>query len=346
MRKRILLILAILTVFTSASTAQIERAERARQRIEQLRRAEDDRNRQRREELDRLSAIPKPRAAVMNVNVQTVLTKSEYKTFAEAKPNAVTRVSDGDELWFYAKFNSRLGDYVLTVEDAEDPTSRRYLLYVEIGPKDDVTTLNQYVLEFKKEDLAAQELKINLAPGLQGRNKSIPVFLMMTSAGKPGLWQNEIRLTNTITFPRSLTDNLAKSTVTLDLAGGPDKYRAMEDAYDSIALRGTTDVSRMPAPGSFYDEGLKGQIVAKLSSVGIIPARLYFSGDNWMEYASFSPAIRKSRKVFATFTYRKAETCFYGVATTVQDFEAMKSAFGESVITLQKDTPLPCAQLN
>jgi hypothetical protein len=329
------------------ASAQIERAERARQRMEQLRRAaEDERNRRRSEELDRLSAIPKPRPAVMNVNVQTVLAKSEYKTFGEAKPHAATHIADGDELWLYAKFNGKLGDYVLTIQDAEDPTDRRYLLWVEIGPKDDVTTLNQYVLEFRKEDLGAQELKINLAPGLPGRNKSIPVFLMMTAASKPGLWQNEIRLTNTIAFPRALTDNLAKSAVVLDLAGGPEKYRAMEEVYDSIFLRGTTDASRMPVPGSFYDEELRGEIVARLRAANITPVRVYFSGYGWSEYASFSPAATKSRKAFATFTYRKGEGCFYGLATVVQDFDAMKSAFGRSEITLQKDISIPCTQVN
>lgn len=338
-------LILILAGFSSVS-AQIERAERARQRIEQLRRADEERNNRRREGLDNASAIPKPRPAVMNVNVQTVLTKSEYKTFAEAKPNGVSRIADGDSLWLYAKFNGRLGDYVLTAPNTEDPGMLRYLLFVEIGPKDDVTTLNQYVLEFKKEDLAAQELKINLAPGLQGRNKSIPVFLMMSAAGRPGIWHNELRLTNTTAFPRALTDNLAKSAIMLDFSGGPAKYRAMEAVYDSVVLRGTTDVSRMPVAGSFFDEKLKSEIVARLRSESINPERFYFSGDRWSQYASFSPAIKKSRKVFAAFTYQKAEACFYGVATVTQEFDTMKSAYGETAITLQKDISIPCTQLN
>lgn len=345
MKKSAFLILILIFAGSLTASAQIERAERARDRIEQMRRAEDERNR-RREQPDNPSAIPKPRAAVMNVSVQTVLAKSEYKNFAEAKPNAATRVADGDTLWLYARFNGRLGDYVLTVPDVEEPGRLRYLLYVEIGPQNDVMTLNQYVIEFRKEDLAAQELKMNLAPGLLGRNKSIPVFLMMTAAGRPGVWRNELRLTNTTAFPRALTDNLAKSEVTLDFTGGPAKYRAMESAYDSIVMRGTTDMSRMPVAGSFFDERLKSEIVARLASESIVPARLYFSADNWSEYASFSPAIKKSRKIFAAFTYQKAEACFYGVATVTQEFDAMKSAYGESAITLQKDFPIPCTQLN
>ena len=346
MRRSVFLFFVIVMFGSISAVAQIEQVERARERMERAVRADEARRRNQPENANDPSALPKPKPAVMNVNVQTVLTKSEYKSFAEAKPNAIAQVADGDPLWLYVKFNGKLGDYVLTLPDPERANEARYLLYAEVGPQNDVTTLNQYVIEFKKEDLAAQELKINLAPGLQGRNKAIPVFLVTSASGRPGTWHNEIRLTNNTAFPRALTDNLAKSPLTVEFPGGPVKYRGMESVFDSIAIRGTADISRIPAAGSFFDEKLKTEITAELRNENIAPARLYFAGDGWAESASFSPEAKRSRKMYAVFTYKRGESCFYGTAQAVQIFDAMKSAFGETAITLQKDLLIPCAQLN
>ena len=166
MRRSVFLFFVIFLAGSNSAIAQIDQADRARERMERSIRADEARRRHQPENADNASATGKPKPAVMNVNVQTVLTKSEYKSFAEAKPNAVTRIADGDPLWLYVKFNSKLGDYVLTVPEPGKLNEPRYLFYAEIGPQNDVTTLNQYVIEFKKEDLAAQELKINLAPGM------------------------------------------------------------------------------------------------------------------------------------------------------------------------------------
>lgn len=345
MRKSVILFFVIVLTGSISITAQIDQAERARRRMERAIHADEARRNQN-GDLNNASVIPKPKPAVMNVNVQTVLAKSEYKTFDEAKPNAVTHIADGDPLWLYVKFNTKLGDYVLTVPDPERSNEPRYLLYAEIGPQNDVTTINQYVVEFKKEDLEARELKINLAPGLQGRNRAIPVLLTTAAARKPGVWHNEFRLTNNIAFPRALTDNLAKSALTVDLESGPLKYRAMESDYDSIIIRGTADTSRMPTPGGFFDEKLKSEIISKLRAEKIEPVRFYFAGDAWAESATFLPETKRSRKVYGVFTYKQSESCLYGTAQATQTFDAMKSAFGDTAITLQKDLLIPCAQLN
>ncbi|MCA1589594.1 MAG: hypothetical protein LC734_04235, partial [Acidobacteria bacterium] len=188
LRNSSLLILILLLAGIFPTVAQVPpQLERARQRMEAQIRAEEDRRRRERGEIDP-SAPPKPKVAAMNVDVQAVLSKADHPNFALAKTRTAVRVADGDPLWLYLKFNGKLGDYVRTTAVADEPGKFRYQLFVEIGPKGDVRTLNEYVLEFAKEDLAMQELKINLAPGLMGRNRSIPVFLMASAAARPGLW--------------------------------------------------------------------------------------------------------------------------------------------------------------
>jgi hypothetical protein len=318
--------------------------QRSRERIDQSVKASEEREHDKR--LEEESLLPVPKKAVMNVDVQMVLTKAEHKTFAEAKAAEVKKIVDGEPLWMHIKFKGKLGDYVLTTRDPDDPQKLRYTLYAEVAPRGDVTALNQVTIQFVKEDLAATEIKFNLAPGLFGRNRSIPVFLMTTGGAKSGVWNNEIRLTNTVATPRRLTDNLAGNPVTLDLSGGVTKYRKMGSEYDSVILRGTTDVAKMPVPGTFFSEDLKAKIASKLATENIKPEKVFFSGDDWQETASFGATSGRSRKVFATFTYREAESCFYGLAEIVESFDFMRSKFVDPEIKLQKNFPLQCTELN
>ena len=69
----------------------------------------------------------------------------------------------------------------------------------------------QLTLVFSPSELAANELKINLAPGIFGRNKSMPLLLKTADNARPGLWQNEFRIANTPAVPRGPGDFLAKS---------------------------------------------------------------------------------------------------------------------------------------
>lgn len=342
---RILFIISILLVgSTGVLSQEFPQAERYKRRVEQSVKASADREHDGR--LAESGNLPVPKPAVMNVDVQIVLSKADLKTFAEAKLAEAKKIVDGEPLWLYVKFKSKLGDYVLTTRHPDDPERLRYTLFADIGPRGDVTAQNQYSIQFNKEDLTATELKINLAPGLFGRNKSIPVFLMTSGAAKPGVWNNEFRLTNTVTIPRPLTANLAVVPVTLDFAGGPTKYKKMSSDYVSIILRGTADVTKMPVAGNFFNENLRLRITEKLTAENIKPERLYFSGDDWQEVSSFGMAMTKSRKAFATFTYRQGEQCLYGVAEVVENFDFMKSKFGESEITLQKDLPVSCSEVS
>ncbi len=320
--------------------SQFPQMDKQRQRMDQSIKASKDREHDR--QLNEAGNLPVPKPAVMNVDVQMVLSKAEHKTFAEAKTAEARKITDGEPLWLYIKFKSKLGDYVLTTRDADDRERLRYTLFAEVGPRGDITAQNQYSIHFNKEDLPATELKINLAPGLFGRNKSIPVFLMTSGAANAGVWNNELRLTNTVSRPRPLTANLASAPVTLDLVGGPAKYKKMDADYDSIILRGTTDLTKMPVAGTFFNEAVKARITEKLAADNIRPEKLYFSGDDWQEFGSFGLSMSKTRRVFATFTYRRGEQCLYGVAEATENFDFMESKFGDAEISVQKDLPIPC----
>lgn len=307
-------------------------------------RADEERQRRRNEEAGQ-PAASKPKAAVMNVDVQVVLSRADHKTFAEAKAASISRVTDGEPLWLYVKFNGKLGDYVLTQPDPEEPAKTRYVLFTEIGPQGDVTALNQYLLQFTKEDLSSTELKINLAPGLHGRNKSVPVFLSTAKNARRGVWHNEFRIANSPAIPRGANDFLAKSAVFLDFSGGLAKYPKMSADYESIVLRGTPDTAKMPIAGTFFSAPVKAEVLEKLKAEGVTPVKFYFSGDIWSEYAGSTFNMNRERKVFATYTYQQAKECLYGVAEVVQRYDNTISKFGTSEITLKKK-PIQCAELN
>lgn len=336
-------VFVIISLLACTANAQFPQRDRYRERLDQSIKASEEREHDRR--MEEAGKLPTPKKAVMNVDVQMVLSKAEYKTFAEAKAAEAKKVLDGEPVWAYVKFNGKLGDYVLTTRNPLDPEKLRYTLFAEVAPRGDVTALHQVTLQFAKEDLAATELKISLAPGLFGRNKSIPIFLHTAGAAKSGVWNNEVRLTNNVSFPRALTDNLASTPVTVDLSGGSGKYRKMDSEYKSIILRGTIDTAKLPMPGTFFSEELKTAVAARLAAEKIEPTKIYFSGDDWIESASFAMGMKKSRRLFATFTYRSGESCFYGIAEIVQNYDFVEAKYGESEISLEKDLPVPCGEI-
>ncbi|MBA3352016.1 MAG: hypothetical protein H0U23_06250 [Blastocatellia bacterium] len=340
--KQAVIVIVFLMLFGGGVFAQFPQTERQKRRMEQSIKASEDRENEGR--LVSEARLPVPRPAVMNVDVQMALSKAEYKTFAEAKAAEAKKIVDGDPLWLYIKFKSKLGDYVLTTRHPDDPEKLRYTLFAEMAPRGDITALSQYSIRFAKDDLAMTEVRINLAPGMFGRNRSIPVFLMTSGAAKTGVWNNEFRLTNNTSVPRALTDNLAATPVTLDFSTGPAKYQKMDSEYDSMILRGTTDVAKMPVAGSFFSERISTLLTAKLAADNILPLKTYFSGDDWEEVAAFGVQMRKSRRVFATFTYRRGEGCFYGVAEVTEEFEFLTGKFREADVKLRKDLPIPCAE--
>ena len=226
------------------------------------------------------------------------------------------------------------------------------MLFIEIGPQGDVTALTQFTLQFSAAELAATELKINLAPGFFGKNKSIPVLLKTADGANPGVWRNEMRISNSAVNQRGPNDFLAKSAVVLDLSGSHAKYRQMWADYDSIMLRGTPDILKMPVLGTFFSDSVKKEVETKLSAAAIVPAKFYFSGDDWGEIATSAFALqdptfsaKKQRRVFAVYTYQKFGSCLYGVAEVTQAFDDIPSKFLTTAIDLKNDFPIPCELL-
>lgn len=310
-----------------------------------LRKADEKRQKEQ-EAADNASiSLPKPKPAVTNVDVQAVLTTRDFKSFAEAKPNAVKEITDGDPLWLNVKFNGKLGDYVLTVRDKENGGQLKYLLFAEVGPKGDVTALTKYVLEFSKEELSASELEINLAPGLPGRNASSPFLIEVAGTRRPGIWNNEIRLANNTLMPRSPKDNLTVTEVVMNFPRGYSKYPKVRSEFESMMLRGTTNEATLPAPGGFYSLPVKTEILRQLSAEKIVPVKFYFAGNNWMEYGPSMTHPGRTREVNAVFTYRTETGCNYGVAKLRQTYDAMNETFSSGTAEIKKGLPLACTDL-
>ena len=337
-------------VLLAEEQRRVRTLQASQQQTDRMIQAAAERDRQ--AELARKAAVPKPKPAVMNVDVRVVFSQNEYNAFAEAERNSVNRIADGEPLWLYIKFRGRLGDYVFAEPINDEPGRYRYLLFTEIGPQGDVTALTRYVLRFEPSELSASELKINLAPGIFGPVRSIPVWLKTADGARPGVWHNEFRISNSPTIPRATNDFVAKSAVILDLSGSHTKYRQMWADYDSIMLRGTPDPLKMPVAGTFYDHAVQKEAEAKLKASGIIPSKFYFSGNDWGQVAisafalqdpAYSP--RRERRIFATYTYEKHGSCAYGIAEITQAYDEAAAKFVTSSIDLANDFPLFCGQL-
>ncbi len=334
---------AVVTILPLSSSGQFPQMRRQQERIQASEKAEAERKRE--ADPNKANSLPIPKKAVMNVDVQAVLAKGDHKTFAEAKIKQAKAVADGDDLWLYLKFNGKLGDYARAIRDAETGEIA-YRLYAEIAPQGDATTLNRYVLSFSREELLLPELKINLAPGLPGRNAATPLFVEVAGSRQPGRWNTEFRLTNSSAVPRAMTDNLATATVTLELPSGPTRYSVLRTDFPSMLVRGTTDTKRLPLAGAFYRLPLKLDITKKLTADGIEPVRFFFASDAWLETGASMLNPQPSRKVFAAFTYRKGEACHYGVAEAIQKYDPMRSIFVWDRADVTPGLPLDCAQLD
>lgn len=62
-------------------------------------------------------------------------------------------------------------------------------------------------------ELALTELKMSLSPGKAGRNNALAIFIKNVAAARPGLWNNELRISRTAGLPRSTNDYLAKQAL-------------------------------------------------------------------------------------------------------------------------------------
>jgi hypothetical protein len=284
-------------------------------------------------------ASPRP---VTNVDVQMVLTRNEYKSFAEAKPNAVSTFADGDPAWLYVKFNGKLERYVRRLPDGNG--GERCVLFFEYGPAGDITAKSHETVEFSKAELGQSELKFSLSPGRAGHNKALAIYIKNVAVSKPGLWHNELRLTDSNGFPRSQTDYLAKTAFNSDFGKGVSKYPLARTAFQSMVLRDNTDEAKLPIAGHFDDNAARTDLAIRLSAESITPVKVYFADDFWSEYSDNPTSVRQFRTATATFLYRSGAACMYGTADITQEFQPMDNRFGPSKITLKKDLPVACTE--
>lgn len=313
-----------------------------------MRRAEERRREMVKADEERLQQEKAPMAApaaprpVTNVDVQMVLTRNEYKSFTEAKPNAAATFADGDPAWLYVKFNGKLERYVRRLSDANG--GERYVLFVEYGPAGDITAKSHETIEFSKPELAQSELKLSLSPGRAGHNKALAIYIKNAAVAKPGFWHNELRLTDSNGFPRSPADYLAKTTFDSDFAEGVTKYPAARSAFQSMVLRDSTDEAKLPLAGKFSDNSARTDLAVRLASEGITPVKVYFSDDFWSEYSDIPTSVRQFRTATATFLYRSGAACMYGTADITQEFQPMDNRFGASKITVKKNIAIRCTE--
>lgn len=278
--------------------------------------------------------------ARMNVDVQMVIAKTEFKNFAEAKAAPVAAIGDGEPVWLFVKFNGKLGQWVYRLRDGNG--GERYLIFVEYGPQGDSTAKSHSIIEFHKKDLAATELKFSLAPGKAGHNNSLAIFIANISKSTPGRWMNEIRFANNPGFPRGPQDYLAKAGFAADFTKGFTKYPKMPGVFESMVLRDSTDETKLPLEGKFNDEALRSELFSRLAADTVTPTRVYFAGDAWHEYSEEGTSQRQFRTVTAVFPYRREQTCLYGIATITQTYKVMEDTYGDTKIAFKKDLPTPC----
>lgn len=326
--------------FYESVSAQFPQGRRHEERRRQA--IEADEKRQRENAESAAAKVPQPKPSVVNKNVRIVLSGKSVNNFDEAAAAQKSKVVDGDDLWLYVKFDTKVGDYVRTVPDTENGGTYKYLLYADVSPQGDLTVISRYVIRFTRDDLELKELKVNLSPGMAGRNAAIPIFVNVAATRKPGLWTNQIRIANTITSPRMLSGDLASADLAFDFSGGNVKYAAINEDFESMILRGTAERSVLPAPGNFYSLPLKTRIQNSLKEKGITAVHFYYASDDWSEFGAsiLSPVPR--REVFAVFTYRENANCFYGVAKLSQQLDALTSAFSGGEITFTRGIKTSC----
>lgn len=325
----------LVTLFAAAVSvnAQFPQAERHQIKIDAAEKA-----RMAKEKAERDRPVYPP--ARMNVDVQMVLTSTDRKDFADAKMAAVTKVADGDPLWLYIKFNGTLDRYVYRTTSPEG--ADRYILFFEMGSLGETAAKNHCIIDFNKADLSLTELKLNLSPGAAGHLRAVPIFLRNAADLKPGVWRNEIRLTDRPALPRGTTEYLAKTEITCDFSKSAGKYSSAVKNYSSMILRGSSDNGRIPPPGKFSSFALRSDLMTKLVSQGIRFSSIYFAGDGFIEYSDSPWSVRQFRTAYAVFTYTRGSDCLYGIAEITQNFDRGTNNYSSTDITLQKDLPTPC----
>ncbi len=269
---------------------------------------------------------------------EVIFTNKPYKNFAEAKPNAVSKVKDGDPLYVYLKTTDPLSNH--TIKENRDG-SVVYFINIAIGAEGDPTQYDYNSFMFSKQEVDAlgNELMVNLAPGSAGKNKSFNLFLKALGEGDPGLWKNEIRFNNdpNTTDPKSF----AKGLILCDVQEGIAKYQKLYQNFKYVQEHGNKEDNEVPPKGAFTDAKLLAEAAAKIKAKGIIPHKLYFFLDDWKVYTNNNNE-KQSRTVYGLYTYKKGNECYKGVIDITQDYAWATASWAAVNITLRDDFPIMC----
>jgi len=315
----------LLALFVVSASAQFPQAERARERMRQASQEPDARKK----------PVYKPKT---NVDVTMVLAKKDVASFALAQPLAVAKAADGDPLWLYIRFKDELGKYVYRTHGEGGD---RFLLALEIGKPGIMGTAMHYILSFTEPELAKKELKIALTKGVWGRNNSSPIFLRSVGDPEKKITATDLSLTSTFGFPRSTTDDLARVTIVADRTKGNPLYEKMFADYDKEVIR-ADKADLLPKEGTFDDAGIRARLMATLRDSGIVPSRLYFAADDWVEFSEQPMRVFEKRSMDAVFVYDRDGGCFYGTAEITQPYDVMLRTYGASTFTIEHEIARPC----
>lgn len=240
---------------------------------------------------------------------QLILTNKDYGSFDAAKSHAISKVTDGDELWLFAKFDKPVHQLI----EATDAYGKKaYYLTVSIGANGETKDFNSDDLAYQKDEVNGNELKINLAPGVPGVNSSSSVMLSTVSRGSPGVWNNSIRLSK---GSEGMGNKIVFGTVpiTIDVSNGMGLYKNQNAKFNYV-IRGA-QAAKLSAPK-------REKLAGEEQLIPLIEKAAKNAGMNFKKAYMTSNAYGDERKPDGTIVrfakgvvlYQKDGKCFYALA--------------------------------
>lgn len=268
---------------------------------------------------------------------EIIYTNKEYSTFEQALPHKITEVKDGDPLWMYLRFPGPMINYIPADLSAgiDENGFEVYSFRVGMGPEDASDIWNIWPFYFQKKDLSASEIKINLAPGIAGKNKSANSFLHTVGKGRAGIWKNAM-----LVYVK-YGEYLAVGPLTCNVENGITKYKKMSSEWFEKTNVGTAEENVLPEPQSFSDNSIRQLCLNKIRAKEIKPSKFYFTSKDWSEV--FDGNNRKvARVVNAAFTYTLGNECMFGTLEIRQPYSSLTARYGESELKMQSGFPYLC----
>lgn len=205
---------------------------------------------------------------------EAVITAGPETSFAKAQGNTISAVQDGEPVYFHARLPKPLKDYLFT-PPAIDFQCVRLVVGPRGKPREQFESSN---VKLKSSELNSNELHLNLAPG-EVRASFVAAWLETVARGRPGHWENEIRL---------MGENetiLAVAPLTAEVTSGINKYRAIFADYNQRYAMGDPSSNEAPANAHRGDLGLANDARTQITKVtGNKPEALYFSELGWFDH--------------------------------------------------------------